>query len=179
MSKHQKKSGEPRHVRLYHWMTDSTAWKDLGATARAIYVEIAKRYNGTNNGFIVYSVRQAANELKIGKTTAAKGFIELESHGFIVAEQRGAFHWKIDVTGARHRPASEWRLTEHHSDRVSGIESRYPTKEFMRWPEIQNTVRPQVRMVPNTGPDGTCSGTIKSKNSPNGTSTRTMKGVSP
>src|SRR5689334_756669 len=121
MNKHQKgKKGEPRHVRLYHWLTDSAAWKDLNATARAVYVEIAKRYNGTNNGFIVYSVRQAAEELKIGKTTAAKAFADLQSHGFIVAEQRGAFHWKIDVSGLRHRPASEWRLTEHHSDRTVG-----------------------------------------------------------
>jgi hypothetical protein len=178
MSKHQKKGGEPRHVRIYHWMMNSPAWKDLSATARAIYIEIARRYNGTNNGFIVYSVRQAANELKIGKTTAAKGFIDLETHGFIIAEQRGAFHWKIDVSGERHRPASEWRLTEHHSDRTTGIESKYPTKEFMRWPEIQNTVRPQVRLVPNTGPYDSPSGTIENKISRNGTSTRTIKAVS-
>ena len=159
-------------------MMNSAAWKDLNATARAIYIEIAKRYNGTNNGFIVYSVRQAADELKIGKTTAAKGFTDLQSHGFIVAEQRGAFHWKIDVTGLRHRPASEWRLTEHHSDRAIGVERRYPTKDFMRWPEIQNTVRPQVRMVPNTGPHGSPSGTMKDKNGSNGTCTRTIKAIS-
>ena len=30
----------------------------------------------------------------------------------------------------------------------------------MRWPEIQNTVRPRVRLVPNTGPYGSPSGTI-------------------
>jgi DNA-binding transcriptional MocR family regulator len=157
---------------------NSAAWKDLNATARAIYTEIAKRYNGSNNGFIVYSVRQAANELKIGKTTAARGFIDLESHGFIVAEQRGAFHWKIDVTGERHRPASEWRLTEHHSDRVIGIESRYPTKEFMRWPEIQNTVPSQVRMVPAAKPYGPVLGTIEDKNSPDGACCGTIKAVS-
>jgi DNA-binding transcriptional MocR family regulator len=114
---------------------------------------VAHAYNGANNGLIVYSVRQAADELKIGKTTAAKAFRDLQNHGFIVAEQRGAFHWKIDVTGQRHRPASEWRITERHSDRTVGIESRYPTKEFIRWPEIQNTVRPQVRMVPVRGPE--------------------------
>jgi DNA-binding transcriptional MocR family regulator len=156
---------------------DSAAWKDLNATARAIYIEIAKGYNGTNNGFIVYSVRQAANELKIGKTTAANAFTELQAHGFIVAEQRGAFHWKIDVTGERHRPASEWRLTEYHSDRTIGIESKYPSKEFMRWPEIQNTVRPQVRLVPNAGPHSSPSGTIKNENSPNRIYTRTIKAV--
>jgi DNA-binding transcriptional MocR family regulator len=138
---------------------------------------VAHAYNGANNGLIVYSVRQAADELKIGKTTAAKAFRDLQNHGFIVAEQRGAFHWKIDVTGQRHRPASEWRITERHSDRTVGIESRYPTKEFMRWPEIQNTVRPQVRMVPVRGPSGSPSGTIENKNASDGTCTRTRKAV--
>jgi hypothetical protein len=123
-------------------------------------------------------VRQAADALRIGKTTAAKGFTDLQNHGFIVAEQRGAFHWKIDVTGERHRPASEWRLTACHNDRTTGIESRYPTKEFMRWPEIQNTVRPQVRMVPNRRPHGLRSGTMENENGPDGTRTRTTKAVS-
>jgi len=136
------RSTQTRFVKLEHWLMNTAAWKDLNATARQVYVEIARRYNGVNNGFIVYSVRQAADELKIGKTKAAKGFKDLQSHGFIVAEQHGAFHWKIDVTGKRHRPASEWRLTEFHSDRTTGIESRYPSKEFTRWPEIRDTVRP-------------------------------------
>jgi len=35
-----------RHVRLYHWMTDSPAWRDLDALERAIYCEMAKRYGG-------------------------------------------------------------------------------------------------------------------------------------
>jgi DNA-binding transcriptional MocR family regulator len=164
-------------VQLFHWEMDNPAYRDLSANARAIYTEIKRRYNGSNNGFIVYSVRQAADELGIGKTTAANALTELETHGFIVAEQRGAFHWKIDVTRERHRPASEWRLTVYHSDRAIGIESKYPTKEFMRWPEIQNTVRPQVRLVSNTGPYSSPSGTIKNENSPNGTSTRTINAV--
>jgi hypothetical protein len=76
--KHRKK-GEARHVRLYHYMTESPAWNNLGAVARAIYCEISKRYNGTNNGFIVYSIRQAADELKIGTSTAKSACIREQS----------------------------------------------------------------------------------------------------
>jgi hypothetical protein len=177
MSKHQKKTG-PRFVQLFHWEMDNAAYKDLNGNARAIYTEIKRRYNCTNNGFIVYSIRQGADELKIGKTTAAKAFTDLQTHGFIVAERRGAFHWKIDVSGQRHRPASEWRLTAYPSDRATGIESKYPTKEFMRWPEIQNTVRPQVRLVPNTGPYGSPTGTMNGKNRADGTCSGTIKAVS-
>jgi hypothetical protein len=75
----RKKTGRSdkaaRHVRPYHTMLKTPAWKSLTANARAIYVEIASRYGGpgSNNGRIPYSVRDAANSLKIGKTTAANG----------------------------------------------------------------------------------------------------------
>src|SRR5689334_6113791 len=124
MSRHRSKG--PRFVQLFHWEMDSDAYKHLTGNARAIYLEIKRRYNGSNNGFIVYSVRQAADDLKIGKSSAARHITELQTHGFIVAEQRGAFHWKIDLSGERHRPATEWRLTAYHSDRAIGVESRYP-----------------------------------------------------
>jgi hypothetical protein len=172
------RSNQPRFVQLFHWEMDQAAYRDLSANARAIYVEIKRRYNGSNNGFIVYSVRQAAHELKIGKTTAAKALTELQTHGFIVPEQRGAFHWKIDVTGERHRPASEWRLTIFHNDRVHGIESKYPTKDFTRWPEIQNTALSQVRVVPNTKQNGSPSGTMTNKKGLDGPCARTTKAIS-
>jgi len=114
----------PRHVRLYHYMTDSPAWHDLSAVARAIYCEIAKRYagDGSNNGRIPYSVRQAAAELRISPTTASRGLRELQDHGFIVAVTKGAFSLKK-------RHATEWRLTEFNCDVTHAIAS----KDFMRW----------------------------------------------
>jgi hypothetical protein len=68
-SRSRKKTGrsdkEARHVRLYHSMLKSSAWKSLTANARAIYIEMASRYGGpgSNNGRIPYSVRDAAKSL--------------------------------------------------------------------------------------------------------------------
>jgi len=176
--KGKAQSKHMRHVRLHHWMMETPAWKDLNATARAVYIEIATRYNGTNNGFIVYSVREAARDLKIGTSTAKRAFDDLQTHGFIFAEQRGAFHWKIDVTRGRHRPATEWRLTEHHSDRAVGIESKYPTKEFTHWTKIQNTVPPQIRNVSNMATHVAATDTMKGKNSQNGSRSGNIRGIS-
>jgi hypothetical protein len=122
-----------RYVMLFHWMLNCEAWKDLSANARVIYLEISKRYNGSNNGFVHYSVREAARDVKIGHATAKRAFDELESHGFIFAEQRGNFHWKIDLTGLRRRPATEWRLTCYDSDRATQFAEKLATKDFMRW----------------------------------------------
>lgn len=114
----------PRHIRLYHWMTNSLAWHDLNAAARAIYCEIATRYAGvgSNNGRIPYSVREAAAELRISPTTASRALKSLQHHGFIAAVTRGAFSLKK-------RHATEWRLTEFPSD----VSHEISTKDFMRW----------------------------------------------
>jgi hypothetical protein len=149
MSKHQKKKGLARHVRLYHWMLNTEAWKDLSAVAKVIYIELERRYYGSNNGLIHYSTREAARDVKISKGTAARALRELQAHGFIVVEKMGAFHLKM-------RHASEYRLTAHDSN-VEGIsfQEKFATKEFLRWPEIQNTVplmRLSGRVVRPIGP---------------------------
>lgn len=114
----------PRHVRLYHYMTDCPAWHDLNAVARAIYCEIARRYAGvgSNNGRIPYSLREAAAELKISRATASRAVTALEDHGFIVPMIKGAFSLKK-------RHATEWRLTEFPCD----ITHAFASKEYMRW----------------------------------------------
>lgn len=168
MSKHQKKTA-PRFVQLFYWMFDTLAWRDLDAVSRSIYVELTARYNGSNNGRIAYSARQAAEELKISKDTAARGLRDLQSHGFIVCEKRGAFHCKI-------RHASEYRLTIYDSDIATSYAEKLCTKEFARWPEIQNSV-PVVGLTgPVVVPYGPRSRTVSSKNSPYGPSGRTVRG---
>lgn len=167
-----KSKGEGRHVRLYHWLLGTPAWKSLGPVERSIYVEMAGLYNGSNNGRVVYSVRQAAETLRIGKSKAAAAMALLSERGFIVAEVKGGFNRK-----ARH--ATEWRLTEFSSD----LTGELPTKEFARWGlneqwpqtgrEIQNTVPVGGLTVPVGGPIGTCGRTMNAKKGPHGTCGRT------
>ena len=111
-----------RHVRLYHWVMATPAWKSLNGNQRALYVEIAARYDGSNNGRIPYSVREAAQALHIGKATAARDLIVLEERGFIVVMVRGAFNVKLKL-------ATEWRLTEFNCDVTGAL----PTKAFAKW----------------------------------------------
>ena len=143
-----------RHVRIYHWMMDAEAWQSLTGNQRAIYIEMAARYNGRNNGRIPYSVREAAESLHIGKSTAARDLAALQERGFIIPRKKGAFSLKV-------RHATEWRLTEYFCD----VTPAMSTKEFMRWsPKIQNTVPPQNSTVPVVEPNDTHSGTAQQKN---------------
>ena len=140
-NKHKDKG--PRHIRLCHYMTDSQAWKSLGAIARAIYPHIAKRYAGvgSDNGRIGYSVREAAAEFHTGTSTAKRALDELQDRGFIVPMKKGAFSLK-------QRNSTEWRLTEFHCDVTLA------TKDFMTWTPDKNKTRYPA------APIGICSGTV-------------------
>ncbi len=154
----------PRHVRLYHWLMATAAWKSLNGNQRAIYLDMAARYDGKNNGTIPYAVRDAADGLHVSKATAARDLAVLRERGFIVPVTKGAFSLK-------QRLATTWRLTEFNCDVTHDL----PTKDFARWsPEIQNTVSPQTRTVPVVKPNGTCSETVTPKPSPDGTCSGTV-----
>jgi hypothetical protein len=117
------------HVRLYDWLLKSPAYLSLGCQARAVLIEIARVYDGRNNGRLGMSVRMLAERCRIARGTVRVALDELEDRGFIECVQRGAFSFK-----APH--ASEWRLTWWPCD-VTGALAEKP---FMRWrPEKQNT----------------------------------------
>lgn len=149
--RHRKEKGPPRYVMLHHWLMNTDAWKDLDGNSRAIYLEICKRYNGVNNGRIGYSVRQAAEDVNISPPTASRCIKSLISHGFIAAQQKGSFSYKMDAAGRRKRLASEWRLTAYGNDVATDTDSQLNgSKDFTRWSEIQNTVswvKPVVQLV--------------------------------
>jgi hypothetical protein len=113
-------SPKEHHVRLYDWMTDTEAWRSLGPAPRAVYLELAKRYYGINNGQISLSVREAAALVHINKDTAAACLKELQEKGFIRANQRGHFTWKTGI-------ATTWILTEFD------FGNELATKDFARW----------------------------------------------
>ena len=116
------------------------AWRSLDPVARCAYIELAKSYNGSNNGRIAFSLRQMAVGLNVGKMTARRALQKLQDGGVIVEVQRGAFSYKL-------RHATTWRLTEH----VDDVTGALPTKDFARWQE-KNAVSPEN---PNRSRDDT------------------------
>jgi hypothetical protein len=144
---------------MNRYLLESQAWKSLNATARGVYVHMAMRYYGSNNGRIGYSVRAAAEELKIGLATASRALADLQDRGFIVPMKRGAFSRKV-------RHASEWRLT----DLVCNVTGDLPTKDFMRWSPDKNKTRyPQrKRTVSEVEAIGICGGSDPDSNTSHG-----------
>jgi hypothetical protein len=121
-----KKRGAGRHVQLPEWVQASEAWRTLPVGPRALYVELKRRFNGSNNGRVILSHRDAAKAVNAHRNTVGRWFSELEERGFIVMAQ--APHWGPSGIGK----SSHWTLTEYATDTMKPA-----TMDFMRWAEKQ------------------------------------------
>ncbi len=124
-------------VILDGYMLDSEAWKSLNPIARAVYIALKRRHrnrsNGkSNNGYISMSRREAAQATGFSESAMRNAFPELIDKGFIKITRESSFNMKD--TRAR-----EYALTE------LPVGDNLSTKEFLRWPQIQNT---GARMTP-------------------------------
>jgi hypothetical protein len=151
--------------------------------ARALYIEIAERYNGRNNGQIPYSVREGCEALHISKSTSKQLLDFLQDRGFIVRTKKGAFSMKAV------RDASEWRLTEYDADHIPGMMARHATKDFMRWapgePDFNAVAKFKTRFAQGTRtgrpgyPNGSATVPVSSEKAPDGSATVPVKAKNP
>ena len=128
------KSSGPRFSAIYFWEMDLPAYRLLSVYGRALLIEVRRKYNGSNNGGIAMSVRDAARLLGCNKNTAFKALRELEEKGWIRAAATGSFHWKAEAGGRKFRAATTWRITNQPIG--LGVDTK-ETKEYVKWkPEI-------------------------------------------
>jgi DNA-binding transcriptional MocR family regulator len=102
-------------------MLDSKAWATMKPSPRALYLELKRLFNGSNNGKLFLSHRDAAKRLNVGRDTVAGYYDELTKRGFIV-QTRGHC---LGPSGVGQ--AATYALTE------SPLNNAPATKEFMRW----------------------------------------------
>jgi hypothetical protein len=91
-------------VRFEFWELETAAFEHLSADATRVYLFMKKRYNGKNNGQVIFSHRDAMEALRSGWRRASNALAELEHYGFIKLRTPGE-------PGPNIRPASEWQLT--------------------------------------------------------------------
>ncbi len=130
----RSKGGE-RHTRLTYFMQGTAAWLSLKPAERAVYLDVARIYNGTNNGTIARSCRDAGKGCRINKDTAAQAFKVLVERGFLDCTTPGGFSLKT-------RHAAEWRLTDWKCDKTHAP----PSKAYQHWrPPSVKTAKSKTR----------------------------------
>lgn len=128
-----KRGGVGQHVQLPEWLQASEAWATMKPGPRALYVELKRRFNGSNNGAIFLSHRDAAAALNLHRNTVGPMFRELERRGFI----RLAIAPHLGPSGVGE--ASVWTLEE-----LPTKDGKLAGKAFMRRGEKQ---KPRTEIV--------------------------------
>ncbi|WP_206338731.1 hypothetical protein [Sulfitobacter sp. BSw21498] len=124
----RKKKGGGRFVQLPEWLQASEAWTTLKPGPRALYIELKRRYNGSNNGHIILSHRSAAQSLNVNRNTVGGWFLELQERGFIRMTQAPY----LGPSGVG--KSSVWALEEEATD-----DMKPARKLFMSWTENLKT----------------------------------------
>lgn len=119
----QRKKGRSagRFVMLPEWLQRSEAWATMKPGPRALYIELKRRFTGSNNGQIFLSHRDGAKALNVTKDTISGYFRDLIERGFVTLTQGG--HLGPSGIGQ----AAKWALQEETLDGKPAI------KGFMAW----------------------------------------------
>lgn len=115
---HRKTEGQ--YAPLPYALLRSQAWRGLSGNAVKLFLELHARFNGSNNGRLTLSYREAAEALGMGKASVKRAYGQLVAHGFLVLEREGnwyggrAHEWRLTIKptqGARGRipPTDDWR----------------------------------------------------------------------
>lgn len=119
-----------RFLMLPHRVVESGAYASLDLAARALLQELVHIYNGSNNGSLWLSVRDAT--ARLGQSdchVAVRAFEELRDRGFIALAKDSHFRTKAADTSR----ARCWRLTWHAWPECPVKTKRPPTNDWERW----------------------------------------------
>ena len=107
-----------KFVALGNGLLTSEAWRSLSGSAVRYYIELRRRYNGSNNGELHLSLEEAKKLLGMAKDTALRAQQELADKGLLRITQRGGFNQRMATT---------WALTDEPAPAV------VPTHDYRRW----------------------------------------------
>lgn len=163
-SKHRRKQKlqpSERFFQMHVWLLNSAAWKATNVYERCLYMALKQRYNGSNNGDIPLSRREAEEELNCSDKPVIAAFKGLQEKGFIKVATKGSFQWK-QGGGASGR-ASRWILTEYPVDLP--LRHLSADKDFMRWRPEKEKSRDDV-IIPMGGRDHPINPTMGGRDHP-------------
>ncbi len=122
-----------RFKKLTFYQLESKAWRNLNGNSIKIFLEICRRYNGSNNGYISFSYREGVLIFGMSKSTISNALKELEKFGFIKKNKIGTFFGRkastFFLTDERYKdnpPTKDWKnyIPERRKKKITfGIKS--------------------------------------------------------
>lgn len=140
-------------------MLDSPAWASLDPVEIALFIVVARRYDGYNNGRIGCGVRDAAAKIHAAPNTVSRAFDVLIERGFLVLTRDSSFGQKQLVR--------EWRVTCFSIGAWVAPTTR-ATHDYQRWrpsekqKPVANGVTPSLKPCTPVSIEGTIAPSIVS-----------------
>jgi hypothetical protein len=127
-----KKCADPlgSHVRLYHSLLKSHAWRALSTTARTLYIDLRMKLNGSNNGDISAAMTDLRPYGWTSPATVSKALKELRIAGFIDVTRPGGFP---------KRSPTLYRFTdqETYERPDKGIEKKKASHNYQKYQSVE------------------------------------------
>ena len=136
----QKRDGE-RHIALPHVVIDSPSYRALGYAARALLIDIARQYTGTNNGKLVACDKALKPMGWNSNQTIARGLRELQDAKLLIQTRMGM----------RPNRAAWFALGYYALDKVDGLDidpKTYRTGQYKIKPLTPITGVESTRIAP-------------------------------
>jgi hypothetical protein len=84
----EKRDGD-RYIALPHVVTDSPSYRQLGYAARALLIDIARQYTGSNNGRLVACTKYLRPMGWKSNDTVSRALGELKDAGLLIETRMG------------------------------------------------------------------------------------------
>lgn len=145
-SRRKDRVRRPRFVQLWHEVVDSRAWGELGYTARSIYIDLLRQYNGSNGTRLMLpkSKCHGRKGQDIHGRTYYEAIHELHRVGLIGIMLRGG----LNLGGGR--TCNIYALSERwHKSGTEGFQERI-------WPAYREGNRRREQKTPSaeSAPEG-------------------------
>lgn len=114
----------------YHHIGESAAYASLDGTARLLLLELQTLFNGSNNGSIYLSIRDATARLSLSDfRPAERAFEDLQDRGFIILAKDA----KFQSGSSGQSKARCWRLTWESWPECPNRRKRIPTHDYRNY----------------------------------------------
>jgi hypothetical protein len=125
------RSKTEQYIYVPYGFLKSKAWHSLSGGAVKIFWELRIKYNGFNNGRLSLSCQNAADTLKLSKSTVSRAFRELEDKGFIIKTTQGVFckglASEYHISLVDDTPVKNWRYWPDSPPVLTGlVPPKYP-----------------------------------------------------
>ena len=118
----KKKKRYPPFIMIPKKMIDSKAWQGLSCYARAVYIEIKRKYNGSNKDNLSYTYREGIKIM--ARNRFAKALKELVNNGLIDIIRSGGLYRKSNIFGLSDR----WKFYGQENFKIGKL--KVPDKNF-------------------------------------------------